>query len=197
MIVSNEMDTDSIEKRMDSVLGKFDLARYLLGKLTPREEGRLRALTKVYDNLSDLYVMNGAGKHVNEVEYDVIALEPSILVVDGIYLTDMGKNDRTADTIAASAAYQRLGKRHEIPVIATSQMIEGQTKYARALGEDADIILRMWRKQEMKDAKLMGLRFNKIRQFDNEVEAYMNWDFKQWLFSEADLTTGSEATFNG
>ena len=195
LIVSNEMPTQEIYSRIDSIMANINASKYRKGQLNKEEEKRLRDLTKIYEQLPDLYVINGAGMSAFDVEYEIVALNPSLLVIDGIYLTDMGKNDFVADTIAASRAYQRINKKYSIPIIATSQLSkDNSTKYARALQEDADIVLSMFQNNHLKDLNLMRLYFNKIRYESSDVEAYINWNFDSWDFGEVEDYEGIDYT---
>lgn len=190
LIVSNEMPTQEIYSRIDSIMAGINASRYRKGQLTKEEEKRLRDLTNVYEQFPDLYVINGAGMSAFDVEYEIVALNPSLLVIDGIYLTDMGKNDFVADTIAASRAYQRINKKYSIPIIATSQLNkDNSTKYARALQEDSDIVLTMFQNNHLRDLNLMRLYFNKIRYESSDIEAYINWNFDEWNFNEVEEGT--------
>lgn len=187
LIVSNEMPVNEIYKRIDAIVTGINFSRYRKGLLTKEEEVKLKNLKKMYNNLPDLYVINGAGKSAYDIEYDIVAINPSIILIDGIYLTDMGKNDFVSDTIAASRAYQRINKKYSIPIIATSQMANDKgTKYARALQEDADIVLSMFQNQHLKDANLMRLFFYKLRNDNSDVEAFIKWDFDNWDFGESE-----------
>lgn len=185
LIVSNEMPINEIYKRIDAIISGINYSRYRKGLLFEEEEVKLKNLKKIYGSLPDLYVINGAGKSAYEIEYDIVAINPSIVLIDGIYLTDMGKNDFVADTIAASRAYQRMNKKYSIPIIATSQMSNDKgTKYARALQEDADIVLSMFQNQHLKDANMMRLFFYKLRNDNSDVEMFIKWDFDKWDFGE-------------
>lgn len=191
LIVSNEMPTNEIYSRIDSIMANINASKYRKGLLSKEEEKRLIGLKDLYDKLPDLYVINGAGMSANDVEYEIVAIDPGLLVIDGIYLTDMGKNDFVADTIAASRAYQRINKKYNLPIIATSQLSKDNgTKYARALQEDADIVLSMFQNQHLKDINMMRLYFYKIRHESSDVEAYMNWDFENWNFGEVENYNG-------
>jgi len=194
VFVSNEMGLKKILKRVDSVVGRFNSSRYRKGQLTQKEEIRLKKLPKLYKKLSELYVINGAGKSVDEIEYELISLEPSLLCVDGLYLTNMGFNDPYRDTLAASRAYQRISQRYSLPTIATSQLNDDEvTKYARAVEEDADIVLRMRQPPALKTDKVMKIDFLKIREEDGDIINYLEWNFDKWSFKEIDYDTADES----
>ncbi len=194
VIVTNELSTDAIKGRIDSLVAGFPYKRYRLGQLTTEEEVSLLNLKEVYKDLPELHVISGAGKTVSEIEYEILSLDPAMFFVDGLYLTDMGYNDQTKNTMEASRAYQRLIKRHKIPGLLTTQMMAGDvTKYARAIQEDADIVLKLLQPDSMRDIKVMELGFTKIREADVKLEAWLNWDFEKSDFSETDASNRNEA----
>lgn len=200
VIVSNELSKRKVATRIDSIMGKFSASRYRRGQLTKVEERRLVELPKLYKNLPELHIIPGRGKSVDEIEDEMIAIEPALFVVDGVYLTDMGFNDRYKNTMEASAAYQGITKKMNIPGIFTTQMIGDETKYARAVQEDADIVLKMFQSDAMHIDKLMGFQFMKIREEDAELKFHMRWDFDTWTFEEVDIDVpdeGAEHEFEG
>jgi KaiC/GvpD/RAD55 family RecA-like ATPase len=185
VIITNELSTDVVKSRIDAIIGHFSYSKYRKGQLSKKEELTLKNLGKIYDELTDIHVISGAGKSVSEIEYEILAINPALFVVDGLYLTDMGYNDQYKNTMEASRAYQRLIKRHRIPGILTTQMMDGDvTKYARAIQEDADIVLRMEQPDALKLQKVMELGFTKVREEDDKLLAYLHWDFETMDFSE-------------
>lgn len=188
IVVSNEISQEEMYARFDSVIGEFNFSAYRKGQLTKEQEKKLASLGGIYDNLHDLYVINGAGMPVDEIEMLALSLGAGAILCDGIYLTDEGKNNQWDDTRTASRKYQQITKKHLIPVIGTNQLTnEGEVKYARALQEDADILMRMFQSQAMKTDKLMGIDFPKLRNEDNDLKAFLRWDFENWDFHEVDI----------
>jgi replicative DNA helicase len=192
--VTNEMSATKILARLDSVEGGFSYSRYRKGLLTDAEEQRLKSLPTRYAKYHDLHVISGAGKSADDVEYEMVAIEPAAMFVDGLYLTDMGFNDPFRDTLGASRAYQRMSKKYNIPIIATTQLSDtNETKYARGIEEDADIVMRLYQSHAMRDDKVMGIDFLKIREEASDLKAWMKWDFDAWDFSEADYSKADGA----
>ena len=193
VIITNELSDDAIKGRIDSIVGGFSYSKYRKGKLDESDELTLESLNEIYSDLPELHVISGAGKSVAEIEYEMLAIKPAMFMVDGLYLTDMGYNDQFKNTMEASRAYQRLIKKHKLPAILTTQMMEGnQTKYARAIQEDADIVLKLFRSQAMIEEDKMELGFTKIREEDPNISAWLNWDFVNSNFSETDWESRDE-----
>lgn len=192
--VSNELPDDIIYGRLDAFMGNFPYGDYKRGALSEENEKKLKGLKNLYKNYHDLHVVNGAGKSVDEIEYEILSLEPSLIIVDGLYLTDMGKNDQFKDTVAASRAYQRMLKKYNIPGFFTSQITnDDQAKYARAISEDADIVLKLSQPPALMALKKMKVEALKVREAENKIETFLNWDFDKWDFSETDLGEREEA----
>ena len=190
VIVSNEMTTEQVLKRVDSIVARVNYSKYRKGLLSPLEEKRIAALKNIYSNRHHLEVIPGAGKSVAELEMEIMSFEPAFLLVDGLYLTNEGFMDPFKNTLAASRGYQRFIKKYKIPTVLTSQENkEGEAKYAGAVEEDADIVIRMKQPPALKTDKLMKLEFTKIREEDWDISAYLNWNFDKWDFSECDLDT--------
>lgn len=185
-IISNEISQGKMEGRIDSFMGGFSYSRYRKGLLYPEEAKKFVGLGEVYKALPELHIIPGAGKSVEQIEYELMSIDGlSALGVDGLYLTDMNKEDEFRNTNAASRAYQRMVSKMLLPAVFTTQMTDkDETKYARAIGEDADIIVKMWRDRAMKDSSLMQLVFKKIREEDSDLEVMLDWNFNKWLFRE-------------
>ena len=200
MYVSNEIGKKKILKRVDSIEAEFSYSKYRKGLLTKEEEQRLNELKDIYKNRPELYVIPGARKTVEDIENELLVVEPKIIFVDGLYLTDMGHDDPFRNTFEASRSYQQMLSAYQIPGIFTTQMTDdNSTKYARAIEEDADIVMKMSQNSALKDDKLMKLEFPKIREEDSDLIAYMNWDFDKWNFTEAnpeDIDEGAEQEFD-
>lgn len=189
VIVSNELVPNMMYSRMDAILAQINYSKYRKGLLSPQEEDKLLAIEELINRLPEMLVLRGAGRSVTEVEYEVLSREPELLCVDGLYLTDMGYNDQIKNTMMASRAYQQLIKKYEIPTLLTTQMQgDGETKYARAIQEDADIVLKMW--QTIADSKhnQMNFAFTKVREESKDLAWMSNWDFDGWDFSAIDTT---------
>lgn len=185
LYISNEMSVSKITKRLDSAVGEFNYSRYRKGLLKKDEIQKLKSLRRIYEERSEFICISGVGKSVDEIEYEIINARPGLLVCDGLYLTDMGKNDQYKDTASASRAYQRLTKRYDLPAILTTQITnEGEAKYARAIEEDADVVVKMHQSPAMKTDTVMGFDFAKVREEDSDIKTFMTWDFENWVFKE-------------
>lgn len=187
VIVSNELAPDMMYSRMDSILARVNYSRYRKGLLNEVEEDRLLAIDLLTKDLPELLVLRGAGRSVTEVEYEVLSREPDLLCVDGLYLTDMGFNDQIKNTMMASRAYQQLIKKYEIPTILTTQMTGDVTKYARAIQEDADVVLKMSRTEADEKKKIMNFAFTKVREESRDLQWMSNWDFDKWDFTAMNI----------
>jgi replicative DNA helicase len=192
VVVSNELSLKKMSGRMASIEGHFSYSKFKRGTLTKKEENKIKSVKEIVKGRPDIYFINGNGKDVNDIEFEIMAIQPKpgLLLVDGFYLTNMHVKDDFGNVRAASRAYRELKSRLGIPLIGTTQMTEGfEAKYAKALGEDADIVMYLWRSPQMKDMNRMGVNFTKIRDEDDELKLQFNWDFEHFIFDEI---TGEE-----
>ncbi|MFA5715873.1 MAG: DnaB-like helicase C-terminal domain-containing protein [Candidatus Paceibacterota bacterium] len=186
-LVSNEIAPKKMGGRLDAILSQVNYSKYRKGLLSSAEEKKIAKLKEMYKVLPEFYMTNGAGKNVDDIEFEIMSIDPKpgLLLVDGLYLTDMGFNDEYKNTSTASRAYQRLKSKLGIPLIATTQMTDDfKTKYARAIQEDADAVLYLKQPPNFRDMKRMELIFTKIREEDSFLKLQMNWDFDKWNFSQ-------------
>jgi len=194
-IITNEISVLKMQGRIDSIMGKFSYSKYRKGLLNNDESKKFINLKDVYLKLPELYVINGAGKAVEQIEMELMAIEGlKGIACDGLYLTDMGKTDEFSNTLAASRSYQQLLQRLGLFGLFTTQMTPtNETKYARAIEEDADMVLKMYRSENMKDSGLMGFEFMKIREEDDDVKFLMDWNFDDWIFRQHISEANKEA----
>jgi intein/homing endonuclease len=186
-LVSNEIAPKKMGGRLDAILSQVNYSKYRKGLLSSAEEKKIAKLKEMYKVLPEFYMTNGAGKNVDDIEFEIMSIDPKpgLILVDGLYLTDMGFNDEYKNTSTASRAYQRLKSKLGIPLIATTQMTDDfKTKYARAIQEDADAVLYLKQPPNFRDMKRMELIFTKIREEDSFLKLQMNWDFDKWNFSQ-------------
>ncbi len=183
--VTNEISPKKLLKRLDSIVCGFSYSKYRKGLLNKKEENKLKELSKIYKKRSEFYVIYGAGKSSSDIEYELLSLEPKLFIVDGLYLTYEGFNDSFKNTMTASRNYQRIISKYGIPGIFTTQMNEdNEAKYARAIEEDADIVVKMSQSPNLRTDKVMSLKFVKVREEKSDDEVFMNWDFDNWIFTE-------------
>lgn len=184
-IVSNEISKKKMLKRMDSIVAKLNYSQYRKGLLSPKAEKRMLRLPRIYAKRSELIVIPGSGKSVHDVSFEILASNPAMIFCDGIYLSNQGKRDVFSNTLDASRQYQMFLGEHELPGIFTTQMNKDEeTKYAGALEEDADIVIKMFQSPRMFEEEIMGLEFTKIREEKTDLKVFLNWSFERWDFSE-------------
>lgn len=186
-LVTNEIPAKKIGGRLDSIISEVSYSKYRKGLLDSRDEKKIKELANTYKVLQEFHITNGAGKSVDDIEFEIMSVDPKpgLLLVDGLYLTDMGFKGEYENTAAASRSYQRLKQKLGIPMIVTTQMTDDhQTKYARAIEEDADIVFYLKQRPEYRDLKRMELIFTKIRDEDSYLKLQLNWNFDKWDFSE-------------
>ena len=196
-LVTNEIPAKKMGMRLDTITSEVSYSKYRKGLLDSKDEKKIKKLSEMYKILPEFYMTNGAGKSVDDIEFEIMSVDPKpgLLLVDGLYLTDMGFKGEYENTAAASRAYQRLKQKLGIPLIVTTQMTaDYQTKYARAIEEDADIVFYLKQRPEYRDLKRMELIFPKIRDEDSYLKLQLNWNFEKWDFSQIEENDGDSVS---
>lgn len=192
--ITNEISPTKILMRTDAFVAQVPYSKYRKGQLSDEDFNKILKLESgKYENRHDLLVINGAGKSVAELEYDILSYEPALVMVDGLYLQAQGYDDPFRDTLSASREYQKMHQRHGFPLIGTTQMTDDEApKYSRALREDADVICKLTRTPALESDKLMCLEFPKVREEESGFKDYMHWDFDDWNFEHYDMDVAHE-----
>lgn len=199
-IVSNEMSTTKLGFRLDSDFAEVSYSRYRKGLCTTEEEKKLVKLRKIYKNdICKIHLISGVGKSAEQIGYELAVLDIGAFFVDGMYLQNQGFSDPFNNTLSASRTYREIVKQLNCPGIFTSQSTkEDEAKYARAIQEDADMVLLMRQPPVLKDEKVMNFLFTKIREEEGDLQFWLNWVFDNWDFSERnydEADTEMEQTF--
>jgi replicative DNA helicase len=97
--------------------------------------------------------------HVGQVGAIIRRAKPDLVILDYIQLLDIGKDTRLEGTTKNSRALKMLARKHEIPIIALSQLSRGgkeergklpglwRLRDSGALEQDADAVVFVWRKR--------------------------------------------------
>jgi replicative DNA helicase len=203
LIVTNEMSVEDISTRCDSIVGEFSATKYREGRLNAEEESRLRQLSSLYTQMGKVHVISGAGKSIDDIELEMIRLEPAAVFIDGVYLSVETGKDLFKDTMIASRKIQALTKKYKTPFIGTFQFnADGDIAYAKSVRQDVDILLKIYQSQAMlmNVPPLMGFEFLKTRMARNGAKGLNVWDFENWNFEEIPENEGGQYTedsFNG
>lgn len=180
LLISKEMPTEQIRRRVLAVFSGVDYNALRQGKLTPREEKRY------FDDLEAFsenppFILSGDDEDkggVMSVEAKVKEYDPDILYLDGAYLMhDDRTNKRTTDWQGIAHITQdlkRMAKRADIPIVGTTQgnrasaKSKGDNKEEVAFGDaftmDADYLIRIIYEKSHEEDKEAVLTIPAIRE---------------------------------
>lgn len=159
LLISKEMPTEQIRRRVLAVFTKVDYSALRTGKLPPQEEKRF------FDDLEAFaenppFILSGDDEDkggVMSVGAKIKEYSPDIVYLDGVYLMhDDRTNKRTTDWQGVSHITQdlkRLAKQMDIPIVGTTQGNRAsakskgdnkeETAFSDAFVQDADYLIRI------------------------------------------------------
>lgn len=168
LVISKEMPTDQIRRRIHAIFAGVDYNAVRTGRLTPMEEKRYFEDLEAFSE-NDPFILSGDDEDkggVMSVSAKIREYEPDVVLIDGVYLMyDDRTNKRTSDWQGISHITQdlkRMAKQLDIPVIGSTQANRsaektgGNSKSEVAFGDsftqDADYLIRIiYEKQQQED----------------------------------------------
>ena len=193
-----EMSEEQVRDRYEAMLygitkGDFSYSRFKSGLLTPEEEdGYFDFLDNTMPKLEPLIIETASG--VSNVAAMIDKYEPDLVMVDSAYLME---DDRGSDQDWLRIAHitrdlKQLAKLREIPIFINSQADNntsrktgpelGNIGYSRAIGADSDVVLALFRDEQMLEDNEMQVKVLKQRE-GTLGNVMMNWDFNTMDFS--------------
>lgn len=207
LFISFEMSNEEQAARHDAMRARISHTHLLSGQMTPDEEKRLRrALGALKDEPPFHLTADPIGvSTVSGIGAKVEAIQPDILLVDGVYLmTDeiTGEQNTPQALTNITRNFKRMAQRLKIPVVMSTQALEwkisrsagltpGAAGYSSSFYQDSDVMLGL---QMAKDApgnpdpideEDRNLRVMASRNCPR-VDVDLEWDWTQSLFRERD-----------
>jgi len=201
LFVGTEMTRMKLAFRFYALHLKLPYNEFRKGQLGTLQESKMR---ESIENLSKEDGIDVVGDDFNaeikEIELAVEQVRPDILFVDGLYLVkNLGKSrhervSNTADDLT------RLAKRHDIPVIASTQFNRDVASNSRTsvdaanvgitdvIGWNCSVMFALFQTEDMKEDKIMGFRPLKLREGEGH-DFFSKWDFGTMDFSQDDIDT--------
>lgn len=211
LFVTNEMSTSQIERRLDAVHFKLPYQEFRAGLLPDHHEKRyFEGLEKLkQENRKDVITIGNIGG-VNAIESKIDQYQPDIVFVDGMYLLHDDRMGRTKWERTSNISWdlKRMAKKKKLPVIATTQFNRsaegmkfdqvtlGSLGFADSIGYDADVIMGLFRNQDMVLHNEMYVRMLKVREGEPK-DFTLNWDLKEMNFSVLSVDDSNEVIDDG
>lgn len=197
MFQSFEMSNREQQDRYDSMRAKISHNRLITGKLSADEENRFKdSLEEMAKGDTDFWLVDSAhGITVSAIHSKIQTLQPSLVVIDGVYLMmdeQTGESNTPQALTNITRSLKRLAQRTNKPIIITTQALNWKTKkgkvstdsigYSSSFLQDADVVFGLEREDETVDdtriLKVMAARNS------GNVEASLIWDWSSGLFRE-------------
>lgn len=199
LFVSYEMSIKEMEMRQESLMAGISFRDLQNGSLTPLEERKyekwLAEAKEIYD-LPFHFMDASMGSTIGAIQAQVERLEPTLLVLDGIYMmTDQisGETNTSTALTNITRSLKRLASTLRISVVINTQALGWKSKgtritmdsagYSSSFAQDSDVILGMERVPTPKgsqDADYATSRMLKVLASRNTglttVELYFNYD---------------------
>lgn len=191
LFITKEMEPEQIATRMDAAaLGiPFDqIRRGLLGD--EEEEKYFAALETMRTSFSNLVISADDGEGgVTAIQAKIEEHNPDLVIIDGSYLLvdEDGGKQMHERAMNICRRLKRLARKMGVPIYNATQAGR-QTKrsqapdmedvaFSYAYAQDSDVIISIYRTDEMKLAGKLGLRMTKVRDGSNAGHFILNWDF--------------------
>lgn len=197
LIFTTEMSEEMMEDRIEAVLigmmfGDFNYGKFKSGMLSPQEEETYFKFLDKKETLEPLIIESATG--VSNVNAKIDQHNPDLVLVDSAYLME---DDRGAEQDWLRVAHitrdlKQLAKRKKLPIMINSQADSTtSTKtgpelenigYAKAIGQDSDVVLSLFRDENMISDREMKVKI--LKQREGILGSVMlNWDFTRMNFS--------------
>ena len=197
LIFTTEMSEEMMEDRIEAVLvgmmmGPFNYGKFKSGMLSPQEEEMYFKFLDKKESLEPLIIESATG--VSNVNAKIDQHNPDLVLVDSAYLME---DDRGAEQDWLRVAHitrdlKQLAKRKKLPIMINSQADSTtSTKtgpelenigYAKAIGQDSDVVLSLFRDETMINDREMKVKI--LKQREGILGSVMlNWDFTTMNFS--------------
>lgn len=195
--ITTEMSEEQMRDRYEAILmgkmcGEFNYSKFKSGKL---EQSKVEEYFDFLDNtmphLEELIIDTATG--VTDISAKIDQYNPDLILIDGAYLLE---DDRGADQDWLRIAHitrdlKTLAKVKNKPIFINSQADSntsikkgpelGNIGYSKAIGQDSDVVLALFRDENMIDDNEMQVKVLKQRE-GILCKVMINWDFRVMNF---------------
>lgn len=197
LFLTTEMSEEQIEDRIEAMLmgimyEEFNYNKFKSGTLDSEQEKQYFEFLDRKDKLEPLIIETATG--VSNVNAKIQQYKPDIVFIDGVYLMedDRGAEQDWLRVTHITRDLKMLAKRNKMPILINSQADKTtSTKtgpeldnigFASAIGHDSDVILALFRDEEMLEDREMKIKILKQRE-GVTGSVMLNWDFTTMDFS--------------
>ena len=197
LFFTTEMSEEQVEDRIEAMLmgmmyGDFNYNKFKSGTLDAEDEKRYFEFLDRKEKLEPLIIETATG--VSNVNAKIQQYKPDVVFIDGVYLME---DDRGAEQDWLRVAHitrdlKMLAKNNKLPILINSQADRTtSTKtgpeldnigFSSAIGHDSDVVLALFRDEEMLEDREMKVKVLKQRE-GTTGSVLLNWDFSTMNFS--------------
>jgi replicative DNA helicase len=194
---SFEMSNAEQKHRHDSMRAKISHHRLSRGILKTDEEARYKRMLNKMDGMDHEFYLTESvsAMTVSALDAKVTKYQPSLLVVDGVYLMtdEISKKVGVPEALTnITRSLKRLAQKHGIPVVITTQVLNWKMKggkvtvdsigYSSSFLQDSDVILALQRMDEDDDSS-RSLSIEASRN-SGPAASELLWDWEEGKFEE-------------
>lgn len=199
LFVSFEMSVEEQTARYDSLISKVPYTRILSGDLDSDDKQKIKRALMARKNMQQFIISEDTSSltTVSALSGKVKEYKPDLLVVDGVYLMDDDEGQEKGSPQALTnitRALKRLAQHHDIPVVATTQVLAWKVQnrktravtadaigYTSSFAQDADLVLGVERNPDIDDQAILRVV---IARSAPTGEVRIQWDWTTMEFTE-------------
>lgn len=194
LFVTNEMSNTQIMQRFDAVYFKLPYKELRAGLLPDAlEKMYFEGLKKMKKDVKMVVTQDVHG--VNSVGSKIDQYKPDLVLIDGMYLLadDQNSQSRWEGISNISRNLKKLARKKNVPIIATTQFNRASEDvkidkvtlsnlgFSDSIGQDADVVLGLFRTKDMEMNQEMKVRMLKIREGEPK-DFTLQWDLRHMRF---------------
>ena len=199
LFVSFEMSIVEQTARYDSIRAKIPYSRILSGDLNDKDLKTIERMMMLSKNMQPYYITEDTSSltTVSALSSKVKEKKPNILIVDGVYLMDDEEGQEKGSPQALTnitRGLKRLAQHHDIPVVATTQVLPWKVQnrktravtadaigYSSSFGQDADLLMSVERNPDIDDQAILRVIMSRASRMG---EVHVRWDWNTMEFEE-------------
>lgn len=194
LFVTNEMSNTQIMQRFDAVYFKLPYKELRAGLLPDAlEKVYFEGLEKMKKDVKMVVTQDVHG--VNSIGSKIDQYKPDLVLVDGMYLLadDQNSKSRWEGISNISRNLKKLASKKKVPIIATTQFNRASEDvkidkvtlsnlgFSDSIGQDADVVLGLFRTKDMELNNEMKIRMLKVREGEPK-DFTIQWDLRHMRF---------------
>lgn len=194
LFVTNEMSNTQIMQRFDALYFKLPYKELRAGLLPDAlEKMYFEGLKKMKKEVKMVVTQDVHG--VNSVGSKIDQYKPDLVLIDGMYLLadDQNSQSRWEGISNISRNLKKLARKKNVPIIATTQFNRASEDvkidkvtlsnlgFSDSIGQDADVVLGLFRTKDMEMNQEMKVRMLKIREGEPK-DFTIQWDLRYMRF---------------